>query len=301
MKYTYSSFYFLFAAFAHGQKVGLVFSGGAAKGLAHVGVLKALEEHEIPIDYIVGTSMGGIIGGCYAAGMSPIQIEQMVLSDQFRRWINGLPETGYNYYYHRSDETPQFLKVNLALDSTFNFQLNTSIANDVSLNFALAEKMAQASVISNNNFDSLFVPFRVVTADIFTQQEVILSSGSLSDALRATQSVPFFYKPIRVDGKYLFDGGVYNNFPVDVAQRDFNPDVIIGVNVSSKVFDEYPYDDDEKLISQSLLFFYSTNQTLHEFRQPEYIFNRIFEDLLPMILPRSRALLTVDMLKPFVR
>jgi len=239
---------------AHGQRVGLVFSGGAAKGLAHVGVLKALEEHEIPIDYIVGTSMGGIIGGCYAAGMSPIQIEQMVLSDEFRRWINGLPERGYNYYYHRSDETPQFLKVNLALDSTFNFQLNTSIANDVALNFALAEKMAQASVISNNNFDSLFVPFRVVAADIFTQQEEILSRGSLSDAARATQSVPFFYKPIRVDGKYLFDGGVYNNFPIDVAQREFNPDVIIGVNVSSKIFEEYPYSDDEKLINQSLIY-----------------------------------------------
>jgi NTE family protein len=238
----------------YGQKVGVVFSGGAAKGLAHVGVLKALEEHEIPIDYIVGTSMGGIIGGCYAAGMSPIQIEQMVLSDQFRRWINGLPEKGYNYYYHRSAETPQFLKVNLALDSTLNFQLNTSIANDVSLNFALAEKMAQASAISGNNFDSLFVPFRVVTADIFTQQEVILSSGSLSDAARATQSVPFFYNPIRVNGKYLFDGGVYNNFPVDVAQNEFKPDVIIGVNVSSKVFEEYPFENDEKLISQSLIY-----------------------------------------------
>lgn len=241
-------------SFAYGQRVGVVFSGGAAKGLAHVGVLKALEEHEIPIDYIVGTSMGGIIGGCYAAGMSPIQIEQMVLSEQFRRWISGLPEKGYNYYYHRSAETPQFLKVNLALDSTLNFQLNTSIANDVSLNFALAETMAQASAISNSNFDSLFVPFRVVTADIFTQQEVILASGSLSDAARATQSVPFFYNPIRVDGKYLFDGGVYNNFPVDVAQREFKPDVIIGVNVSGKVFDEYPYERDEKLISHSLIY-----------------------------------------------
>ena len=133
-------------------------SGGAAKGFAHVGVLKALEENEIPIDYIVGTSMGGIIGGCYAAGMSPYQIEQMVTSDQFLRLINGLPETGYNYYYHRADETPQFLKLNLALDSTFNFQLNSSLANDVSLNFALAEKMAQASVISKNNFDSLVCP-----------------------------------------------------------------------------------------------------------------------------------------------
>lgn len=228
-------------------------SGGAAKGLAHVGVLKALEENGIPIDYVVGTSMGGIIGGCYAAGMSPEEMEQMVLSEHFLRWINGLPETGYNYYYHRSDETPQFLKLNLALDSTLNFRFNSSIASDVSLNFALAEKMAQASVISNNNFDSLFVPLRVVAADIFTQSEVVISKGGLSDALRATQTVPFFYNPIRIDGKYLFDGGVYNNFPVDIAAREFKPDVLIGVNVSSKIYEEYPYDNDEKLISRSLL------------------------------------------------
>lgn len=238
---------------ATAQKVGLVLSGGAAKGIAHVGVLKALEEHEVPIDYIVGTSMGGIIGGCYAAGMSPDEIEEMVLSEHFLRLINGLPETGYNYYYHRSDETPQFLKLNLALDSTLNFRFNSTIASDVSLNFALAEKMAQASAISHNNFDSLFVPLRVVAADIFTQNEVVISKGLLSDALRATQTVPFFYNPIRVDGKYLFDGGVYNNFPVDVAIREFNPDVVIGVNVSSKVYEEYPYDSDEKLISRSLL------------------------------------------------
>ena len=239
---------------ASGQRVGLVFSGGAAKGLAHIGVLKALEENDIPVDYIVGTSIGGIIGGCYAIGMSPDEIEHMVLSPSFIGWINGLPETGYNYYYHRSDETPQFVKVNMALDSTLSFQFNSTIASDVSLNYAIAERTAQASVISRNNFDSLFVPLRVITADIFTQREVVLSKGSLSDAMRATQTVPFFYNPIRVDGKYLFDGGVYNNFPVDVLQRDFNPDVIIGVNVSSKVFDEYPYENDDKLISHSLLY-----------------------------------------------
>ena len=241
-------------AYASGQKVGLVLSGGAAKGLAHVGVLKALEENEIPIDYVVGTSMGGIIAGCYAAGMSPGQIEHIVLSDDFHRWINGLPEKGYNYYYHQSDETPHFLKVNLSLDSILNLQLNTSLANDVSLNFALAEQMALASAISRGNFDRLFIPLRVVASDIFTQNQVILSKGSLSDALRATQTVPFFYNPIRVDGKYLFDGGVYNNFPVDILQEEFQPDVIIGSNVSTKVYNEYPYGLDEKLIAKSLLF-----------------------------------------------
>lgn len=244
----------LIVASASAQRVGLVLSGGAAKGLAHVGVLKALEENEIPIDYVVGTSMGGIIAGCYAAGMSPEQIEDMALSEEFLRLVNGMPEKGFNYYYHQSEDNPHFIKLNLSLDSILNLQLNTSIASDVSLNFALADMFAQASAICNNNFDSLFVPLRVVAADIFTQNEVILSKGILSDALRATQTVPFFYNPIRVNGKYLFDGGVYNNFPVDVAKREFQPDVILGVNVSSKVYNDYPYSLDEKLIANSLLF-----------------------------------------------
>lgn len=246
---------FIFLPFAaNAQRVGLVLSGGAAKGIAHIGVLKALEENDIPIDYVVGTSMGGIIGGCYAAGMSPDEIEAMILSKQFLGWVNGAPEQGYNYFYHLADNNPGFLTLNLALDSAMTFHFNSTIANDVSLNFALAEKMAQASLISKNNFDSLFIPLRVIAADIFTQNEVILAKGSLSDALRATQTVPFFYNPIRVDGKYLFDGGVYNNFPVDVAQKHFNPDVIIGVNVSTKIFEEYPYGNDDKLIGKSLLF-----------------------------------------------
>jgi NTE family protein len=239
---------------SHAQRVGLVLSGGAAKGIAHIGVLKALEENDIPIDYVVGTSMGGIIAGCYAAGMSPDEIEAMILSKEFLGWVNGAPEQGYNYFYHLSDPNPGFLTLNLALDSSMSFHFNSTIANDVSLNFALAEKMAQASLISKSNFDSLFIPLRVIAADIFTQNEVILAKGSLSDALRATQTVPFFYHPIRVDGKYLFDGGVYNNFPVDVAQKHFNPDVIVGVNVSTKIFDEYPYENDDKLIGRSLLF-----------------------------------------------
>jgi NTE family protein len=246
---------FLLSSFAQAQqKVAVVLSGGAAKGLAHIGVLKALEENEIPIDYVVGTSMGGIVAGCYAGGMSPSQIEDIVLSKEFLDWVNGRFENGRSYYYFKKENDASFLKLNLSLDSTFSFQLNTSIANDVSLNFALAEKLAQPSAIANNNFDSLFVPLRVMASDIFTQTEVVLKNGVLSDALRTTQTAPFFYNPIRIDGKYLFDGGVYNNFPVDVAQRDFNPNVIIGSNVSSKVYNSYPYGEDEKLISRSLLY-----------------------------------------------
>ncbi len=238
----------------HSQKVAVVMSGGAAKGLAHVGMLKALEENEIPIDYVAGTSMGGIVAGCYAAGMSPEQIEDIMLSDALMRWINGRLEEGYNYYYNKDDDYPSFVRLNLQLDTTFNFNFNSSIANDVSLNFAIAEYMAQPSAIAKGNFDSLFVPLRLMASEIFTQQEVVLRKGNLGNAIRATQTVPFFYTPIRIDGKYLFDGGVYNNFPVDVAEAEFQPDVIIGSNVSSKIHQEYPTGEDDKLLSRSMLY-----------------------------------------------
>lgn len=268
------------------QRVALVMSGGAAKGIAHIGVLRALEENEIPVDYVVGTSMGGIVAGCYAAGMSPSQIEDIVLSEDFLNWVNGRPERGHNYYFHRDDDNASFLKLNLSFDSLFNVQFNSAIAKDLSLNFALAEKLAQPSAVANNNFDSLFVPLRVVAADVFTQTEVVLRSGVLSDALRATQTVPFFYAPIRVDGKYLFDGGVYNNFPVDVAERDFRPDVVIGSNVSSKLYREYPYGKDDALISRALLYMLLDKSDPAGCPQRVSIFNPRLTGTQLLILPK---------------
>ncbi len=242
------------SAQVYSQKVALVLSGGGAKGLAHVGVLRALEENEIPIDYILGTSMGGVVGGFYAAGYSPDQIQEIILSDDFQRWVNGVLGDNYNFHYFKRENNASWITVNLAVDSSLNATLNSNLASDVALNFALAEMLASQSKKANYDFDSLLVPFRAVASDIFTQNEIVLENGDLSDALRATLSVPFFYRPIKIDEKYLFDGGIYNNFPINVAKEAFNPDIIIGVNVSSKKYETYPFEDDEKLIRQSLLF-----------------------------------------------
>ena len=233
------------------QKVALVLSGGGAKGLAHVGVLKVLEENEIPVDYIVGTSMGGVIGGLYAAGFSANEIEQLVISDDFQHWVKGELSEDYQFYYSKPEDHPGILNLDLDVDSSVN--INTNLASDVGINFALAEYLAPASQKANYNFDSLFIPYRAVAADIFTQQVVVLKQGRLNEAIRATLSVPFFFRPLRLENKYLFDGGIYNNFPIDVAREEFQPDIIIGVNVSNKVFDEYPYDKDQELIEGSLL------------------------------------------------
>ncbi|MGB4773817.1 MAG: patatin-like phospholipase family protein, partial [Daejeonella sp.] len=128
-----------------GQKVGLVFSGGGAKGLAHIGVLKALEENNIPIDYIVGTSMGGIVGGMYAAGYSPAQIEYLASSTDFQNWVNGRFESDYKYFFKKKPDNPSLITVKLQIDTGFQTRVRSNLINDIPLNFALMELLAQAS------------------------------------------------------------------------------------------------------------------------------------------------------------
>lgn len=241
------------------QKVALVLSGGGAKGIAHVGVLKALEENNIPIDYIVGTSMGGIVGALYAAGYSPAEIEYLIHTESFQAWATGKPEQNYTYDFSSPDPNPSLLKLHISFDSTLQARLTSNLVNDASLNFALAQLLSQPAARAGYDFDKLMVPYRCVAADIFTQQQVILRKGQLSDAVRATLTVPLFYKPIRIEKRLLFDGGLYNNFPVDVARNDFKPDIIIGVNVSSKIYSEYPYDKDDFDIAQTLLYAMMSN------------------------------------------
>jgi NTE family protein len=239
---------------ASAQKVGLVFSGGGAKGLAHIGVLKALEENNIPIDYIVGTSMGGVVGGMYASGYSPAEIEKIALSEDFQNWVSGYFEAEYRYFYNKKPENPSFITAKLQIDTGFNFKLRSNLINDVPLNFALLELYGQASSIAKNDFNKLFIPFRCIVADVFTQQMIPVSSGNLSEAIRGTFTVPLVYRPIKVNNQYVFDGGLYNNFPVDVMKEDFQPDYIIGTNVSSKTFNKYPNNNDEKLMNNFLVY-----------------------------------------------
>lgn len=241
---------------ANAQKVGLVFSGGGAKGLAHIGVLKALEENNIPVDYIVGTSMGGIVGGMYASGYSPSEIEKIALSADFQDWVAGNFKSNYRYFFNKKPENPSFITAKLQVDTGFNFKFRSNLINDVPLNFALLELFGQASVTAEDNFNKLFVPFRCIVADILSQEMIPVSKGNLTEAIRGTFTVPLFYRPIKVDNKYVFDGGLYNNFPVDVLKKDFKPDYIIGSNVSSKIFNDYPKENDEKLMNHFLVYMF---------------------------------------------
>jgi NTE family protein len=244
---------------AQAQKVGLVLSGGGAKGLAHVGVLKALEENHIPIDYITGTSMGGIVGALYAAGYSPSEIEYIALSDDFQEWVNGQYKSDFRYYFKKKPDNPAFLNAKLEIDTSFNASFRTNLVNDIPLNFALLQLLGQASTTAQNNFNNLFVPYRCIVSDIFDKKMIPIGNGSLVEAVRGTMAVPLVYRPVKVGNRYVFDGGIYNNFPVDVMKSDFKPDYIIGVNVSSKTYNEYPKENDDKVVNRFLMYMFLAN------------------------------------------
>nr|WP_294897454.1 patatin-like phospholipase family protein [uncultured Pedobacter sp.] len=238
------------------QKVGVVLSGGGAKGLAHIGVLKALEENHIPIDYITGTSMGGVVGAMYAAGYSPKEIEYIALSTDFQDWVSGKYDSDYSYFFQKKEANPSFISAKLQIDTGFNLKFRSNLVNDIPLNFALLELLGQASANAKNNFDNLFVPFRCIVSDVLSQKMIPMKSGSLVEAVRGTFTVPLVYRPIKVNDKYVFDGGLYDNFPVDVMKKEFAPDIIIGSNVSSKNFNTYPKDIDEKLMNKFLMYLF---------------------------------------------
>lgn len=219
--------------FSNAQKVGLVLSGGGSKGVAHIGVIQALEEAEIPIDYITGTSMGAIIGGLYAAGYTPDEMKIIINSKEFEYWSTGTIDPRYIYFFNMPSKTAGWIDLKFYNDSVLKPKLPTNIVSPMVMDFAFLELFSSASAASDYNFDKLMVPFRCIASDIVKAEQVVLSKGSLDEAIRASMTFPFYFKPIKIDSVLLFDGGMYNNFPADVMLSDFFPDIIIGSQVST--------------------------------------------------------------------
>ncbi|MDR1879637.1 MAG: patatin-like phospholipase family protein [Tannerellaceae bacterium] len=217
------------------QKVGLVLSGGGAKGATHIGVIKALEENNIPIDYITGTSIGAIIGSLYAMGYTPDEMLKLLLSDEFGYWQTGRIEEEYIYYFKKPDPTPEIVHFSVEISDSLQIKTNIipqSLVNPIQMNQAFMGLYAQAIARAGWNFDNLFVPFRCVGADIYHKKAVIFKNGDLADAVRISMSFPFVFKPIRKDSVPLFDGGIYDNFPVGTMKEAFHPDFIFGCAVA---------------------------------------------------------------------
>lgn len=230
------SFLLCFLLFLQAQKVGLVLSGGGAKGMTHIGIIRALEENNIPIDYITGTSMGAIIGSLYAMGYSPDDMEALLRSPDFKRWYSGKVEPEYEYYFKKNRPSPEFFNIRFAFRDSLRIKpqiLPTSMVNPIQMNLVFVELFARATATCDGDFDKLFVPFRCVASDVYNKRPLVLKDGDLGDAVRASMSFPFVFKPIEIDSVLAYDGGIYNNFPTDVMREDFHPDIIIGSVVAA--------------------------------------------------------------------
>jgi NTE family protein len=214
------------------ESVGLVLSGGGASGMAHIGVIKALEENDIPIDYIAGSSMGAIIGGLYASGMSIEEMETYFTSDEFYSAISGELDDEFVYYFKAEDPDASMVNMKIDPDTVLLRTIPSYVVSPVQMDMELLESVSKSIATAGYDFDDLMIPFRCVAADIVRKEQVIFKGGELHKALRASSSFPFYFKPLSIDGRLLFDGGLYNNFPLDVMYNEFHPDVILGSSVS---------------------------------------------------------------------
>ncbi|NVK40303.1 MAG: patatin-like phospholipase family protein [Oceanospirillaceae bacterium] len=217
-------------ASASRPRVGLALSGGGARGAAHVGVLRVLEELRIPIDYIAGTSMGSIVGGLYASGMRPDAIEQALETMDWAHIFSDDPPRQERSFRRKRDDDLYLIKAKpgIADDGTLKFPTGAIQGQK----FDLALRELTLPVTDVDDFDNLRIPFRAVASDLSNGQAVVLRTGDLATAMRASMAVPGAFAAAEIDGKLLVDGGITNNIPIDVV-RDMGADIVIAVDISS--------------------------------------------------------------------
>jgi len=208
--------------------VGLVLSGGGAKGMAHVGVLRVLEEMQVPVDLIVGTSAGSAVGALYATGMSVDDIERRFLELDWLSSFQDDPGRVYKPVRRKQNDWRLPLIPGLGVRSD-GFHMGGGLIAGQNLGLILNELTRNAALV--NDFDQLPIPFRAVATDLETGVEVVIAQGNISEAIRASMSIPGVYAPVRRGGRLLVDGGVANNLPVSVA-RDMGADVVIAVDIT---------------------------------------------------------------------
>ena len=209
--------------------IGLVLSGGGARGGAHIGVLKALQELRVPIDHLAGTSVGAVVGGFYVSGMSVAELEELVESIEWEAaFLNVTPRRLKSFRRKRDDDL--FLVDQKPGLNDGEFELPIGFMQGQVIDMILSRETLPASKV--DDFDKLAIPFRAVAGDLVTGEAVILKSGSLARALRASMSIPAVLAPIEIDGRLLVDGGIAMNLPVEVA-RSMGADKIIAIDISS--------------------------------------------------------------------
>lgn len=210
-------------------KIGLALSGGGARGAAHVGVLRVLEELRIPVDYIAGTSMGSIIGGLYASGMSPDQIEDAMAKMDWDNIFNDKPPRVERPFRRKRDDDLYLVKAKPGFNEGV-LTFPSGAIQGQKFDLALRQLVRHVSTVSD--FDELPIPYRAVASDIGTGRSVVLAGGDIALAMRASMAVPGAFAATEIDGRLLVDGGITNNLPVDVV-RDMGADIVIAVDIST--------------------------------------------------------------------
>jgi len=208
--------------------IGLALSGGGARGLAHIGVLKALEDNHIPVDYIAGTSMGSIVGGLYAIGYSPKDLEWVMQSVNWQRIFRPSVDRDRKNYQQRQEEKNYFVDLEIGL-SKKGPASGKGFAGGQQLMLELQRLVGNLSV---EKFDDFPIPFRAVATDLNAAEPYVIDHGDLAMAMRASMAVPLVFGPVKYQGRMLADGGILDNLPVDVV-RSMGADIVIAVNVSS--------------------------------------------------------------------
>ena len=214
-------------------KIGLAVGGGGARGAAHIGVLKVLEELRIPVDYVAGTSMGAIVGGLYASGHSPEEIEQILESIDWDRVVSDRPPRQALTFRRKQEDFELLVKFEAGFREG-KFRLPEALISGAALDSTLRWYALRARNITD--FDKLAIPFRAVAADLETGEMVALDHGNLGVAMRASSSIPGVFAPVEVDGRELVDGGIVRNLPVDVV-RGMGADIVIVVDVGTLLQD----------------------------------------------------------------
>jgi NTE family protein len=216
---------------SHRPRVGVVLSGGGAKGFAHIGVLKVLEEVGMPVDYIGGTSMGSIVGGLYALGYTAHQLEDYVLHQDWNSLIMDNVLRKNIEIYEKGESKKYWLQFPI---SGGKLNLPKGLLSGQQVSNLFAELASPA--YNQTDFSRFRIPFLCIATDITTGEEVLLEHGQLSDAMRASMAIPTVFTPEEIDGKMLFDGGLVNNFPADRVQEK-GIDILIGVDVTAQMHD----------------------------------------------------------------
>ena len=217
---------------AERPRIGLVLGGGGARGAAHVGVLKVLQELRIPVDYIAGTSMGSIVGGLYASGMDADEIEREIRAMDWNDLFLDDPARPDRTFRRKRDDDLYAFKAKIGVGEG---QIKIPLAYIRGQKFDLMLNRLTLPVVSIDDFDRLPVPYRAVATDLETGKEVVLGKGNLARSIRASLAVPAAFDPVEIDGRLLVDGGLANNVPVSVA-RNMGADVFIVVDVGSGLY-----------------------------------------------------------------